>query len=222
MAIDALIAMLDTRISHLDTSALNIASIYRRFSDMYTLPPTRLPVSVKAKVIELLGTIARFYPNLLNQNDPQILKRWCLDSLDYILNNTSNDYAFISGAVNCLNTLLSSKNHLIEPESRESDRLFNILLKLLYIPPDINRYTDTIAALELFTSHTHLFTNLILPNCEKLYKFLQICSTHQNRLVFKYGTFAYDKFLIAVRLPCSAISSIISYSHIDLVDRDSL
>ncbi|ORE12935.1 hypothetical protein BCV71DRAFT_230098, partial [Rhizopus microsporus] len=198
VAIDALIAMLDTRISHLDTSALNIASIYRRFSDMYTLPPTRLPVSVKAKVIELLGTIARFYPNLLNQNDPQILKRWCLDSLDYILNNTSNDYAFISGAVNCLNTLLSSKNHLIEPESRESDRLFNILLKLLYIPPDINRYTDTIAALELFTSHTHLFTNLILPNCEKLYKFLHVCSTHQNRLVFKHGTFAYDKFLIAL------------------------
>ncbi|KAG0763147.1 hypothetical protein G6F62_000892 [Rhizopus arrhizus] len=198
-AIDVLIAMLDTRVSQLDVSVMKISDLYRRFSDMYTLPPTRISASVKAKVIELLGTIARFYPNALKEHDPYSLKRWCLDSLEHILANKTNENAFIPGAINCLNSILFFKAcNLIEPESTDSDRLFNILLKLIYLPSDASRYSDTIAALELFATHTYLFKNLILPNCEKLHRDLQTCSTHQNRLLFKYGTFAYDKFLITL------------------------
>ncbi|KAI9251049.1 hypothetical protein BY458DRAFT_444504 [Sporodiniella umbellata] len=195
-ALDVLITMLNKQTSQLDTSVMNIPSIYNRFSSMYTLPPSKVSPTIKAKLLELLGTLARFYPSQVK--DPILLKTWCLNSLDHTVFKNPKESAFTPGALNCLNSVLCCKIRLIEPESDESDRLFQIILNLLRISSDLTRYTSTISALDLFSAHTSLFKNMILPHCEELYKYLQVGSTHHNRSLFKHATFAYDHFLIAL------------------------
>lgn len=193
---DVLMTMLNKRISRLDTSVMNISGIYTRIAPMYTSTSTKVTPTVKGKVVELLGTITRFYPAIVNE--PSTLERWCLNSLDYVVFKKPKDIAIVPGVINCLNSLLFCNIRLIEPESEESGRLFRVLLELFRLPSDVTRYAGATSALELFATHTYLFKNMVLPHCEELYKYLQTCSTHQNRLLFKHGTYAYDKFLITV------------------------
>ncbi|KAG1469634.1 hypothetical protein G6F56_003147 [Rhizopus delemar] len=195
-AMDVLMTMLNKRISRLDTSVMNISGIYTRIAPMYTSTSTKVTPTVKGKVVELLGTITRFYPAIVNE--PSTLERWCLNSLDYVVFKKPKDIAIVPGVINCLNSLLFCNIRLIEPESEESGRLFRVLLELFRLPSDVTRYAGATSALELFATHTYLFKNMVLPHCEELYKYLQTCSTHQNRLLFKHGTYAYDKFLITL------------------------
>lgn len=163
------------------------------FCDQYTL---RKPTSVTAKTIELLGTIARSCPDIVEGTQINRLKRWCLDLLDQQLSSKSKvEGPAITGYLTCLNSILYRDDNVIQPQSNESNKLFNDIIKVLYGFKAASRYDAPIAAMKLFKEHSGLFYNLILSNCEKLYEGLHYWASHRNTNTYKYGLAAYEEFL---------------------------
>jgi hypothetical protein len=111
--------------------------------------------------------------------------------------------AAITGYLTCLNSILYRNDNVIQPQSNESNKLFNDIIKVLYGFKDANRFAAPIAAMMLFKEHSELFYNLILSNCEKLYEGLHYWASHHNPNTYKYGLAAYEEFLRQVN--CKSI-----------------
>lgn len=172
--------------------------IFKRFIDTYTLPKTKLPGGVKAKVIELLGKIARYYPEIPGENGLQMVKRWCFDNLTVQMKSATPEGQVVAGSLFCLNNVLfREEENFVAHMNDNADKLFQIILQVLTKYLDATRYVSVQAALELFSQHTPLFsTMLTLPNQWKdLFNVLQYWASHHNIQTYKFGLRAYEQYI---------------------------
>ncbi|KAL9555838.1 hypothetical protein MBANPS3_002175 [Mucor bainieri] len=178
-----------------DTSGFKIAEIYKDFSDDYV--SSGKSATVKAKIIELLGSIARYHPEVVDQKQLERLKHWCFENLTLQASKTEKfEHQTSQGYLNCLNSLICRKDvQLVPKNSNESEKLFHIVLKILQAMSDTTRYGTPVAAMALFTRHARLFSNLLLPNSEKLYVCLYSWAGHHNNEASKNGLLAFEEFI---------------------------
>ncbi|KAK4516378.1 uncharacterized protein ATC70_011349 [Mucor velutinosus] len=178
-----------------DTSGFDIVNIYKDFSNDYCT--SGKTATVKAKIIELLGSIARYHPKVVEKQQLEQLKRWCFESLLLQASNTQKfEHQTSQGCLNCLNSLICRRDvELVPKNSNESEKLFHIMLRILQNMQDTNRYGAPIAAMGLFTRHARLFSNLLLPNSEKLYICLYTWAGHHNNEASKNGLLAFEEFI---------------------------
>jgi DNA-dependent protein kinase catalytic subunit len=144
-----------------------------------------------------LGIIARFYPDIAQETQVQRLKRWCFDNLsDQTSNNKEIENTTAQGYLSCLDSLIYRKDIVLIPKnSQDSEKLFNILVKIWITTNNASRSATPIAALALFYHHARLFSNLLLPNSEKLYDCLYSWAHHHNPSVCKHGLHTFEEFI---------------------------
>lgn len=126
-ALDVLATLLNPDISQLDTSVFRIDSLYEQYGHciggsgkvlirlyMYTTRNkrtyasyTKISASVRSRTLILMGTIARYYPSAITDNDVQTLKRWTLSALDAELKKNVAEHQILSGALGAMDALLS-------------------------------------------------------------------------------------------------------------------
>ncbi|GAN09060.1 DNA-dependent protein kinase catalytic subunit isoform 1 [Mucor ambiguus] len=177
-----------------DTSDFDIADIYQKFEDEYTT--SGKPATIKAKIVELLGSIGRYHPANVEIGNLERLKGWCFNNLLLQVSRTEKfEHQTSQGYLNCLNSLICRKDvEFVPKNSSESEKLFHIILKILQMSVT-TRYIAPIAAMALFTRHTRLFSNLLLPNSEQLYICLSTWAGHHNSEVSKNGLLAFEQFI---------------------------
>lgn len=153
--------------------------------------------TVKAKIVELLGSIARYHPSVIEKPTLERLKGECLKNLSVQANKTEKiEHQTSQGYLNCLNSLICRKDvELVPKNSSESETLFHIILRILQSMLDTNRYGTPVAAMALFTRHARLFSNLLLPNSENLYVCLYRWAGHHNIEASKNGLLAFEEFI---------------------------
>ncbi|KAI8641990.1 hypothetical protein BD408DRAFT_483034 [Parasitella parasitica] len=192
-AFDVLLILFD-KSNKYEIDATYIEDCYKTFADEYVVKGTP---TVKAKIIELLGEIARYYPTIVNEQQLSRLKRWCFDNLtDQTSNDKKFEHATSLGYLNCLDSLIYRTDvEIVAKNSSDSDKLFHIILIILDKMANSNRYATPIAALNLFYHHTKLFSNLLLPSCEKLYACLYSWAGHHNTDAYKFGLLAFEEFI---------------------------
>ncbi|KAF1799211.1 hypothetical protein FB192DRAFT_1333067 [Mucor lusitanicus] len=178
-----------------DTSGFNIADIYKTFDREYSI--SGKSPTVKAKIVELLGSIARYHPSVIEKPTLERLKGECLKNLSVQANKTEKiEHQTSQGYLNCLNSLICRKDvELVPKNSSESETLFHIILRILQSMLDTNRYGTPVAAMALFTRHARLFSNLLLPNSENLYVCLYRWAGHHNIEASKNGLLAFEEFI---------------------------
>ncbi len=176
---------------------VNAKFIYR-FTDLYTLPKTKLPGGVQAKVIELLGKIARYYPEIPGDNGLQLIKKWCFDGLNAQMKSKSPENQVIAGFLYCIdNILYCEEDSFVGCINESSDQLFQIVFTILTKYKDATRYAAVQAGLAIFTHHTSLFgTMLTTPNHWKdLFDILEQLASHTNPQTKNFGLNAFDQYV---------------------------
>ncbi|KAI8079021.1 uncharacterized protein B0P05DRAFT_470219, partial [Gilbertella persicaria] len=209
IAIEVIMVMVDPR-NRYDPHELNVPALYEIFSGQYITE--KKSAIVKAKILELLGTIARFYPQVVTETKLKTLKRWCFDSVTHQVSNqakSAGEGNIISGGLTCINSLLRRPDLGITCGSEESNKLFDVLVKVLIGFKDATRFAAPLSALVLFRENAKLFGHLILPHCEKLYDCLQFWASHHNVISYKFGVAAYEEFLRQASL------SVVLYENIE-------
>ncbi|CEP16992.1 hypothetical protein [Parasitella parasitica] len=192
-AFDVLLILFD-KSNKYDIDASYVEDCYKTFAEEYVVKGTP---TVKAKTIELLGQIARYHSTIVNEQQLSRLKRWCFDNLiDQTSNAKKFEHATSLGYLNCLDSLIYRKDvEIVAKNSSDSDKLFHIILNILERMSNSNRYGTPIAALNLFYHHTKLFSNLLLPNGERLYVCLYSWAGHHNTDAYKFGLLAFEGFI---------------------------
>lgn len=168
------------------------------FTELYTLPKTKLPMGVKAKIIELLGKIARYYPEIPGNHGLQLIKRWCFDDLNYQMKSDRPEGQAVAGGLYCLNSILyCEEDSFVASINESADKLFHIIFTVLSKYQDASRYTAVQAALELFSNHTSLFgTMLTTPeHWKNLFNILETWASHQNVQTKKFALNAFDQYI---------------------------
>jgi hypothetical protein len=168
--------------------------VYYSFCDQFTLQ--RTATGLKAKIIQLLGIIARYYPAVVDETQVKKLKRWCMDSVTAQLNGSAKiEGNVISGYMDCMNSILFRDENAVETQSDESDKILNAIYKVLVAFQGQSRYFAPISALVLFKDHSSLFSNLILSNYQKLDDAFFYWASHHNPNAYKFGLGAYEEFI---------------------------
>ncbi|KAI8997007.1 hypothetical protein BDB01DRAFT_706951, partial [Pilobolus umbonatus] len=197
-SIEALINLLDYRVSKIDISSLDVNDIYSRFKDQLFLPKGKLLPSVNGKVLELMGLISRLYPSIATDSDISFLSRQCYHLLDTNINDITKAgaNALISSALTCLDHLMPSKHsHTTVDNNEEAERLFNATYQVFQLYSKLTRYNPLLSALQLFIDNIHLFSKMLVLNIDSLYHYLQIFCNHHDRNVHKLGDRAFDVFI---------------------------
>lgn len=172
-----------------------------RYSDDITLPKTRLPGGVQGKMFILLGTIARYYPDILEPKQLAQLKRWCFDILKYQIKDIAEaEVQVLSGALRCLNNLVYCDNEdSIKRNKQDVENLFKIILTIITKFQGITRFDPVIAALALFRDHTDLFSSYLVTYGKALFDSLNYWASHHNNQTYKHGLGAYEQYIRQVR-----------------------
>ncbi|KAI8354648.1 hypothetical protein BD560DRAFT_455990 [Blakeslea trispora] len=169
-----------------------IHSCLNRFSSHYITE--RKSTTVRAKILELLGMIAKYHQGIVPESKLLTLKRWCFDSVIHQVSNQSKNEGegnMISGALVCINSLL----HRSSFESEELAQLLQIIIKVLYAYKEASRFAAPLSALVLFRENASLFSHLVLTHCERLNGCLQFWASHHNVTCYKFGVASYEEFL---------------------------
>lgn len=164
------------------------------FCDQFT--QQRTPMGVKAKIVQLLGVIARYYPSVVDEAQLKKIKRWCMDNITAQVNGSVKLEAnAISGYMDCMNSILYRSETIIKAQSDDSDKILSSIHKILVIYQGQGRYAAPISALMLFKEHSELFSNLLILNYQKIYDVLFYWASHHNSNAYKYGLGAYEEFI---------------------------
>ena len=161
---------------------------------MSIAPKTSLPGGVKGRVLEILGKIARCYPDIPGTAGFNMLKRRCFTELTHQLNAPSTEDQIVAGCLFCLDNMLYRDE---ADMTGEIDNLFHLLCKIFVKYRDAKRYAVIQAALTLFTNHTALFSGLLtLPNqWKELFVILEMWASHHNPTTYKIGLAAFEKYI---------------------------
>jgi hypothetical protein len=162
---------------------------------MAVLPLSSLPQSVKGRVLELLGMIAKHYPEIAA---PQInaIKRWSLASLEeHLVDQKAVSFELAASSLKTFNLILSSPELVIDPDSAEGERLYKGVVTSLDIPKNLPRYALQMAALTMIQSNARLFSDDLIRDYKTLYTLILNCCEHQNRPLSQIGYGALESLL---------------------------
>ncbi|KAI8057472.1 hypothetical protein BDF21DRAFT_319929, partial [Thamnidium elegans] len=195
-AIELLTVLVDQK-NKFDVSGFDIPIIYKKYSDDITLPKTRLPGGVQGKMFVLLGTIARYYPDILEPKQLVQLKRRCFDILKYQIKDIAEaEVQVLSGALRCLNSLAYCDNEdSIKRNKQDVESLFTIILTMITKFQGTTRFDPVIAALALFRDHTDMFSSYLVTYGKALFDSLNYWASHHNNQTYKHGLGAYEQFI---------------------------
>ncbi|KAF7728428.1 hypothetical protein EC973_006106 [Apophysomyces ossiformis] len=199
-ALEVLTTLIDTGKSHLNVKPADVEDIYKKYSRQFTLATTKVPDTVKARILELLGVIAKYHPDLIDEQRSQTYIRWCISTLEQqLLHQQKANNAIVAGAFNGFTAFAYCKNSTMASASVESDKLYRVVNIVFHIPEDLSRFAapmgNTVAdngntkcsyaALELFASHIQLFSNHMIADGEKLFGQIRTLCDHRNKDISK-------------------------------------
>ncbi|KAI8973301.1 hypothetical protein BDF20DRAFT_642731 [Mycotypha africana] len=208
LAIELLTRMVDKR-DGFETTDEEAKAIYDKFMEQYTMSSVR--PTAKQRIVELLGTIAKNYPQLVDGKEANSkLKRWCFQGLNHESKRHFADaeLSLVTGYLTCIDILLYRQEEeeqmgiskeeafvILQPQSPEVQQLFNHILIIITTSKDTNRYQAVIAALSLFKNHCEMFSKLLMDRYVNLYRELHYWATHYNSTCYKFGLGAFEEFL---------------------------
>ena len=111
-AIETLCTLLDTSKSELDVDGLKIGHIFNSFADDFSLVVTKTPLSVKGRIMELLGVIIRYHADKVNTAKIQTAQRWAFATMKKQLFTEGQiaDNQLLSGTLAGLDNMLYSSS----------------------------------------------------------------------------------------------------------------
>ena len=98
-------------------------------------------IVVKAEVFEVLGIIARFFPNVAQERHSQVM-RWCINSVqDQLKPGAKQELALIAGAITGLDNCLYNFS---EKAAKDVPVILQLVKTLVNVPEDISRFAAPI------------------------------------------------------------------------------
>ncbi|KAI8384548.1 uncharacterized protein BYT42DRAFT_493256, partial [Radiomyces spectabilis] len=187
-AVDVFITLLDRDASKIDLSQTDVTNIYQNF--YHKFPVGTAPTTFEARILELLGVVAKYHSDVMTNSQIKTIQRWCVGTLHYQLFEARKaENSLIAGSFKCINAMLSSSKFKIEPGkwSADSKKIYRAIKEVWNMPGDLARFMAPIAALELFANHAQLFDGEMIKDSQLLLDQLQKMAHHGNRDLSKLG-----------------------------------
>ncbi|KAJ3415636.1 hypothetical protein HDV05_004512 [Chytridiales sp. JEL 0842] len=165
---------------------------YSRYMSAYIQGETKLVSSVKSAVLELLGSLVRYYPDAVP--DTNQLRRKFMFTIKVSLESNKPDLDMIAGAINGLCDYL----YTYELAAADFDSIFDALKSSLIISEDLNRYNVVTAGLNLLANHASKFRSGICKDKNtilEMHRNLSTICAHKNTDLAKLGLKAMETFL---------------------------
>ncbi|CAO3615261.1 unnamed protein product [Cunninghamella echinulata] len=191
LSIELLIELMKNNL-FLNTNTLEIRRIYEKFKFEMFLKTLASPL--KGKIMELLGTIAKHYPDQLEQKEGSYLLRVFTNNLTTELQKNESSHPILTGALLGICCLLSNEKFKLSAASNEAKSIYTPLKSILNIPNDLSRYSTPIAALDIIIEHSSIFGPYLIQDYDDIYTYIQNMSNHQNKDLSKVAYRAMDHF----------------------------
>ncbi|GJJ77035.1 DNA-dependent protein kinase catalytic subunit [Entomortierella parvispora] len=176
----------------IDPEALDIDGLFVKLFTAYATQQSKMVSTVKAEVLEVLGTIARFFPNVAQERYSQVM-RWCISiAQDQLKPGAKQELTLIAGALVGLDNCLYNFS---EKAVKDVPLILQLVKTLVNVPEDLSRFAAPIAALNLFTHHIHLFRKDLIDIYDWMYQRIAGYCEHSHNEMSKSGYNALDVFL---------------------------
>ncbi|KAL0088017.1 hypothetical protein F4703DRAFT_1975680 [Phycomyces blakesleeanus] len=209
-AINVISALINAKKNGLDITVLVCKDLYEHFAKEFTLSASHVPLSTKGKVIILLGSIGKFYPDALDERKAHTYLGWCIDDLDKeLFKNEISNNQYIADILEGLTAFISSPLYPSVSDSLDSEKLYKAVLALLNMPEDLTRYAAPRAVLELIANHMNIFGKYLVKDSKLIYMYLATLGNSKNKDIAKSAHLAMESFLeqVAASLSKSATKS---------------
>ncbi|KAF9205542.1 hypothetical protein BGZ49_003876 [Haplosporangium sp. Z 27] len=151
----------------IDPDSLDVNGLFERLYDAYGSQQSKMAPIVKAEVLEVLGIIARYFPEVAERRQIMLI-HWCISTItDQLKPGIKQTLKLIAGALLGLDNCLYSFS---EKAEQDVPLILQIIKKLVNVPEDLSQYATPIAALDLFAHHIHLFRSKLIEIYEWMYQ----------------------------------------------------
>ncbi|KAF9585083.1 hypothetical protein BGW38_003973, partial [Lunasporangiospora selenospora] len=175
-----------------DPELLDVSGLFVKLFTAYATQQSKMASTVKAEVLDVLGTIARYFPNAAEDRSSSLI-RWCLTTVQEQLKpNAKQELNLIAGAIAGLDNCLYSFE---SKATKDVPTILQLIKTLVHVPEDLNRFATPIAALYLFAHHIHLFRSHLIEIYEWMYQRIASYCEHPNIGMSRCGYYALDVFL---------------------------
>ncbi|KAF9954135.1 hypothetical protein BGZ65_004221, partial [Modicella reniformis] len=139
----------------IDPEALDVNGLCEKLHNAYGTQQSKMASTVKAEVLEVLGLIARYFPNVSQRHERHTtLMRWCLTVIQDQLNRgAKQELSLIAGAVVGLDNCLYS---FADKAAKDVPTILRHIRTLVNVPEDLSRFATPIGT--FFTAN---FTQIV-------------------------------------------------------------
>ncbi|KAJ3122168.1 hypothetical protein HK101_006622, partial [Irineochytrium annulatum] len=137
-----------------------VASMTQRLFKLYVQNESKFVASVKSALLDLFGASCRYYKDDIDSKDVPQIKRKYISILSSALSPKPPDLEVIAGALNGVATFMFS----FELDSKELDKLVEVLKHTIRPIEDLTRYAVPRAALNFMHNHADKFGDRLLTD----------------------------------------------------------
>eukprot|EP00106_Octopus_bimaculoides_P010915 XP_014778357.1 PREDICTED: DNA-dependent protein kinase catalytic subunit-like [Octopus bimaculoides] len=198
-ALDLLIHVLEASSGYYQISEVDIPGVIRKFF-MELANPSKIPLTVKAKIYLLFGTLANHYPEFMNDNAKKLFDIYLSAMVAEFKSSLKKPEFLVIAACleGCNKLLLKHTPYDLEEGVKKYYELFQSARSAAKPDLNLSRYEMPKASLMLFENHSAFFIKFLQDCYEDMYDVFMKWFRHKNRELANHGQWAMEAFIYQI------------------------